>query len=88
MTVLVVDTNVIAVANKLHNGVCTNCIKTCIQRLLEIQREGCVAIDSAWEILSEYLGYANPNRQKEVVARWQSSLTAAGATSLFPRMND
>jgi hypothetical protein len=66
MTVLVVDTNVIAVANKLHNGVCTNCIKTCIQRLLEIQREGCVAIDSAWEILSEYLGYANPNRQKEV----------------------
>ena len=62
----VIDTNVIAVANQLHDNVCADCVTSCVTILLDIQRSGRVAIDSSWEILREYLGYADPNRQKEV----------------------
>ncbi len=62
----VVDTNVIAVANKRHDGVCAACIESCVRQLLDIQRSGRVAIDADWEILGEYSAYAEPNHQKEV----------------------
>lgn len=62
----VIDTNVIAVANKHHDGVCSACVEKCVRQLLELQRSGQVAIDSDWEILREYSSYANANQQKEV----------------------
>lgn len=62
----VVDTNVIAVANKRHDGVCAACVENCVRQLLEIQRSGRVAIDADWEILREYSSYAEANHQKEV----------------------
>ena len=66
MTFRVVDTNVIAVANRRHERVCAACVASCVKALLEIQLNGRVAIDDAWQLLREYQNQANTNRQKEV----------------------
>lgn len=62
----VVDTNVIAVANRRHDGVSPACVANCAQALLKIKNEGKIALDDARKILSEYHGYAKPkNAQPE-----------------------
>jgi len=66
MTIRVVDTNVIAVANRRHDGVCAACVESCVKALVDIQQSGRIAIDDAWQLLREYLNYADVNRQKEV----------------------
>lgn len=50
----VVDTNVIRVANQQHSGVSPQCIADCALELQAIMREGRLAIDSSFQILSEY----------------------------------
>ena len=51
---VVVDTNVLLVANGQHTDVSPLCVGACIQCLLDIQRAGCVALDDGYKILAEY----------------------------------
>ncbi len=64
MLTSVVDTNVVLVANQQHQGVSPDCIRTCALRLQEIIREGRLALDDAFLILSEYQNKTRPNRGK------------------------
>lgn len=50
----VVDTNVIRVANKQHHDVSPKCIADCATELQAIMRCGRIAIDSKFQIISEY----------------------------------
>ena len=63
MTVIV-DTNVILVANGSHADVSDACVSTCAGRLLDISRSGRVAIDDAYRILAEYQNKTSPYEGK------------------------
>lgn len=63
MTV-VVDTNVILVANRQHDNISAACISTCAKRLQEIMVSGRIAIDDKWLIISEYQNKTNANAGK------------------------
>lgn len=66
MTQVVIDTNVLLVANRQHPDVSGQCVIACVQRLLEIQERGCVVLDDGYEILNEYLHKIEPLRGKGV----------------------
>ena len=65
MTV-VVDTNVILVANRQHEGVGEACVAACARRLLDIRNSGRLAIDDRYRILSEYQNKTAPHVGKRV----------------------
>ncbi|OQX03514.1 MAG: hypothetical protein BWK73_39290 [Thiothrix lacustris] len=51
----IVDTNVILVANGLHQDISDSCLLNCIQRLHDITISGHIVIDDDFLILSEYM---------------------------------
>lgn len=63
MTV-VVDTNVILVANRQHQGVSEACVAACATRLDALTRGGCIAIDDRYRILKEYQNKTDPHAGK------------------------
>jgi hypothetical protein len=63
MTV-VVDTNVILVANRQHQDVTEECVVSCAARLHQIVQGGRVAIDDGYRILKEYQNKTTPNAGK------------------------
>lgn len=65
MTV-VVDTNVILVANNAHEGVSPECVLECVRRLQQLMKNGSIAIDDAHRILGEYQHKTSPTRAKGV----------------------
>lgn len=52
---VVVDTNVLLVANGQHGDVSLDCEAACIQYLLSLQENGTVVIDDRFLILGEYM---------------------------------
>lgn len=64
MPPVVIDTNVLLVANNSHQEVSEKCRQTCIERLLACQRHGTVVIDDRRRILAEYLKKTWPNSPK------------------------
>lgn len=50
----IVDTNVLATANRHHAGVPADCIAECATRLQEIMTNGQIVIDDGWRILGQY----------------------------------
>ncbi|MEO1766822.1 type II toxin-antitoxin system VapC family toxin [Thiobacter aerophilum] len=54
MAEVVIDTNVLLVASQRHHDVSPQCVLACIERLERIQKNECVVIDKAFEILGEY----------------------------------
>jgi predicted nucleic acid-binding protein len=66
MDAVVIDTNVLLIANGSHDGFSQNCRDTCVQRLLQRQRAGVVVIDDASRILGEYSHKTRPNQPKGV----------------------
>ncbi len=73
MTEVVVDTNVLLVANGAHVEVSPECRKSCVKRLEQIQQSGIVAIDDEWRILREYQKKTQPNQPKgvgDVFLKW------------------
>lgn len=54
MSKVVIDTNVLLVANSLHQDVSSDCIAECIKRLTTIQESGVIVIDDEYRILGEY----------------------------------
>jgi hypothetical protein len=51
---VVVDTNVILVANGQHEDVGDTCVRSCAARLYALVQSGCIAIDDGFRILNEY----------------------------------
>ena len=64
MTPVVIDTNVLLVANGSHQEVSDQCREACVSALLARQRSGMVAIDEENLILGEYLNKTHPNQPK------------------------
>jgi hypothetical protein len=72
MTV-VVDTNVILVANGAHPDVSPECVLECVDRLQQLMQSGSIAIDDAYRILGEYQHKTNPRKGKgvgDVFIKW------------------
>ncbi|HOD72261.1 MAG TPA: hypothetical protein PKO27_14610 [Deltaproteobacteria bacterium] len=61
-TAVVIDTNVILVANDQHEGVSEECVIECVNRLNSLRKTGCVVIDDSFHILLEYQKKTNPKK--------------------------
>ncbi len=61
---VIVDTNVVLVANGQHPDVSDECVASCAMKLESIKREGRIALDDAFRILGEYQHKTRPNRAK------------------------
>jgi hypothetical protein len=66
MTPVVIDTNVLLVANGSHQDVSGKCREACVSALLARQRSGMVVIDDGYRILGEYGNRTYPNQPKGV----------------------
>lgn len=82
MAAIVIDTNVLLVANGDHDGVGPHCVRECIQHLLEIRASGPVVLDDGRRILQEYLANFPAKKQAGVgvaFMKWllQNSANAA-----------
>lgn len=73
MDTVVVDTNVILVANEAHERVGESCVVTCVQRLHALMHGGRLAIDDGYRILGEYLHKTEPatgKRAGDTFVKW------------------
>lgn len=76
MSGVVIDTNVLLVANEQHKAVTPECITACISLLnglTERQDTRQIVIDDSFLILSEYLNKTKPNQPKgvgDVFLKW------------------
>lgn len=67
MAVVVVDTNVIVIANVVDDDDRKNCRELCIERLNQIiTQQEIIVIDDGWRILTEYINNTNPNTKKGI----------------------
>lgn len=72
MTVII-DTNVILVANRQHADVSEACILKCAQRLQAVMAAGRIAIDDGYRILNEYQNKTTPRvgkRPGDAFVKW------------------
>jgi hypothetical protein len=65
-SLVVIDTNVLLVANELHPDVSPDCVIACIQALDSVRTYGVVVIDDGYEILREYERRTSPNTGNQV----------------------
>lgn len=73
MNAVVIDTNVLLVANGSHQGVSAACQAECVSRLVARQKAGVVVVDDAFRILGEYQKKTRPNQPKgvgDVFLKW------------------
>lgn len=73
MSPVVIDTNVLLIANGSHQDVSPPCRAECVKRLLARQKSGVVVIDDAFRILREYQHKTHPNAPKgvgDVFLKW------------------
>jgi hypothetical protein len=70
---VVIDTNVLLVANGQHADISTDCVTECVYRLLAIEKTGVVVIDESFLILGEYQQKTRLNPPKgvgDVFLKW------------------
>lgn len=70
---VVIDTNVLLVANGQHADVSPECVTECVTRLLFLQQDGVAVIDDAFRILGEYQNKTRLNPPKgvgDVFLKW------------------
>lgn len=72
MNSVVIDTNVLLVANQQHEDIDEKCVSACSQRLEEIKQNGVVVIDDGYLIISEYLNKpkVNGTRAGDAFLKW------------------
>lgn len=73
MTVSVVDTNVVLVANGQHDAASEECVIACAERLQAIMRQGKLALDDQLLILFEYQNKPDlkrKNRPGDAFVKW------------------
>ncbi|WON72913.1 hypothetical protein [Nitrosospira sp. Is2] len=72
MSAVVIDTNVLLVANRQHHDISEECILACVQKLLDAQG-GIVVVDNEYRIFNEYQNKTNPNngsRMGDAFLKW------------------
>ena len=70
---VVIDTNVLLVANGQHADVSEDCVIECVKRLQAIQQAGVTVIDDGFRILGEYQNKTQLNPPKgvgDVFLKW------------------
>jgi hypothetical protein len=70
---VVIDTNVLLVANGQHGDVSPDCVAECVKRLQTMQESGVTVIDDGYRILGEYLHKTSINPPKgvgDVFLKW------------------
>lgn len=73
MNAVVIDTNVLLVANGSHKKASAACRAECVIRLQTRQKAGVVVIDDAFRMLKEYQQKTKPNQPKgvgDVFLKW------------------
>lgn len=73
MSVLVIDTNIILVANGQHSKVSPSCVINCVLALQEVMRSGKLILDEGFLILLEYQNKTQPkigNRPGDAFVKW------------------
>lgn len=63
---VIIDTNVLLVANEQHPSVSFDCVMACIEALDRVRTHGLVVIDDGYEILLEYTRRTAPNTGNQV----------------------
>jgi len=66
MAEVVVDTNVLLVAEGMHDDVSEECVLACVQRLEEIMKGDTVVLDDGYRVLDEYQHKLSARRGKGV----------------------
>lgn len=66
MSAVVVDTNVLLVAELMHDAASPECVRECVTRLQGLQRNGQVTIDDGFRALHEYQNKLDARRGKGV----------------------
>lgn len=66
MSEVVIDTNVLLVANRAHEGASPGCVQACVEYLLHAQQACVIVLDDRYRILNEYQNKTNANRGKGV----------------------
>jgi hypothetical protein len=80
MSPVVVDTNVVLVANGQHSDVSDTCVANCAIRLQTIMRKGRLVLDDKYLILREYQNKTTPkkgNRPGDAFVKWALQNNAA-----------
>lgn len=73
MATVVIDTNVILVANEQHEDVTGACVAACASTLNRVMKHERVAIDNGNRILDEYLVMSRPYKDKragDIFVKW------------------
>lgn len=73
MSIAVVDTNVVLVANGQHADVSPECVKSCALALQSLMRSGTLVLDDGFRILQEYQNKTQPkkgNRPGDAFVKW------------------
>ncbi|GAA5264602.1 hypothetical protein ACOSOMT5_P1027 [Acidiphilium sp. MT5] len=73
MSIVVVDTNVVLVANGQHQDVSDQCVVNCAERLQAVMQQGRLALDDCFRILLEYQNKTTPkngNRPGDAFVKW------------------
>ena len=73
MSAVVVDTNVVLVANGQHPDVSDQCVVSCAERLQAVMQQGRLALDDCFCILLEYQNKTTPktgNRPGDAFVKW------------------
>lgn len=72
MSAVVIDTNVLLVANQQHQDISAECVLACAKKLLEAQQQGIIVIDDDYRIIREYSNKPNCNgtRVGDVFLKW------------------
>ncbi len=95
MSCVVIDTNVLLVANDRHPDVSPECVLECVDRLERIQKTGVVVIDDDWHIVGEYknkIQFKPPKGVGDVFLKWllqnQSNLRRVNRVSITETVPD
>lgn len=95
MKSVVIETNVIAVANEMANQADSDCIAACIDALHTAQKKRKVVIDSSQLLFQEYFKYANRSGQPrtgDAFIKWlsdnQANTKRVESVSITPHSND
>lgn len=94
MNTVVIDTNLLFVANQQHQDISEECVLACVQKLFRVQQQGIVVIDDEYRLIREYGNKTNSNgsRVGDAFLKWllqnQSNTVRVHQVSLTESVED